>query len=336
MLRYLLFGVERRSSKVQLVFVWNTDATSPDSSPPKIALLLLVKNLLSTNSDNKSVSGERSLQSLQIAKNNSIFHSVWAHFHQPSVHNNAITGREQHSWRLLVGPDAVIEQLEVGWMDGKQEETSACGSESCDRKRRKTVGAASPAPSLRFPPMVFRQANIDGFSHIIREIRRWIIPGSDCVELYGGVGTIGLNCLDLPHRLRCSDENPYNKRCFDATLSDLPAAVRVRAQYQSASASVVVASGELDICDLVIVDPPRKGLDEKVLTALCCCSDLSTDTGSGMGRQRLVYVSCGFKAFERDAQTLLWTSRWRLLHASGYVLFPGANHIETLAVFERC
>lgn len=29
------------------------------------------------------------------------------------------------------------------------------------------------------------------------------------------------------------------------------------------------------------------------------------------------------------------TRRWNLIHAEGHVLFPGADHIETLAVFDR-
>jgi len=43
-----------------------------------------------------------------------------------------------------------------------------------------------------------------------------------CVELYGGVGTIGLNVLDLVEgTLSCSDENPFNKACFLKTRDNL-------------------------------------------------------------------------------------------------------------------
>ena len=50
----------------------------------------------------------------------------------------------------------------------------------------------------------------------------------------------------------------------------------------------------------------------------------------------LVYVSCGFDALARDCEKLL-SSRagWKLESATGYLLFPGSNHVETLCVFKR-
>mmetsp|Transcript_19273 Transcript_19273/g.59481 ORF Transcript_19273/g.59481 Transcript_19273/m.59481 type:complete len:218 (-) Transcript_19273:32-685(-) len=48
----------------------------------------------------------------------------------------------------------------------------------------------------------------------------------------------------------------------------------------------------------------------------------------------LAYVSCGFGAFQRDADRLL-AAGWRLDSVEGHLLFPGADHVETLAVFRR-
>ena len=77
--------------------------------------------------------------------------------------------------------------------------------------------------------------------------------------------------------------------------------------------------------DVLIVDPPRKGLDEEVLEKLI--------SGEADPPLRILYVSCGFKAFGRDYQRL--SSRYKVVHAEGHVLFPGSNHIETLCVFDR-
>jgi tRNA/tmRNA/rRNA uracil-C5-methylase (TrmA/RlmC/RlmD family) len=205
-------------------------------------------------------------------------------------------------------------------------------------------------PKLRFPPLVFRQANIDAFSNIIRNIRMWIkafvlpvpndssvdlerltqtddegneeekkdtsqAPLINCVELYGGVGTIGLNCLDLFSSLHCSDENPNNKVCFDSTLAKMSSSIRTRAVYESKGASTIASSGGLRGYDIVIVDPPRKGLDDDVIDALLAYHPDSKRARGGLaagcdtehGRQnnsRLIYVSCGFKAFKRDMSRL--------------------------------
>ena len=83
----------------------------------------------------------------------------------------------------------------------------------------------SSKPQLCFPPNVFRQANLLGFSKIVQTIRRWIPKRSKVIELYAGVGTIGLQILDLVKQIQCSDENPYNKACFERTLSDYVDAV---------------------------------------------------------------------------------------------------------------
>lgn len=78
--------------------------------------------------------------------------------------------------------------------------------------------------------------------------------------------------------------------------------------------------------DVVVVDPPRKGLEPELLQALA----------SGKGStQRLIYLSCGFKALMRDADSLLAGGKWRLVDATAFLFFPGTDAIETLAVFDR-
>ena len=74
--------------------------------------------------------------------------------------------------------------------------------------------------------------------------------------------------------------------------------------------------------DLVIVDPPRKGLEPELLQALL--ED---------GPERLIYLSCGFDSLLRDAAAL--AARYRASNALAYALFPFTPHIETLLVFER-
>ena len=178
------------------------------------------------------------------------------------------------------------------------------------------------------------------------------------VELYGGVGTIGLNLIDLAASLDCSDENPYNIACFNKAKHTLSSLQQSTLNYRTSGAAEVARKGYLNRIfrqfnniennvgktggppDIVIVDPPRKGLDEEVLEALL----------TSPAPRRLIYVSCGFKAFKRDAAILLGKrindviipqkfvhSRevtWNLIHAEGHVLFPGANHLETLAIFD--
>lgn len=69
----------------------------------------------------------------------------------------------------------------------------------------------------------------------------------------------------------------------------------------------------------MIVDPPRKGLDDEVVNALLkyypptignknSDKNRNKDTDNteikNCNNRRLIYVSCGFKAFKRDAARL--------------------------------
>jgi tRNA/tmRNA/rRNA uracil-C5-methylase (TrmA/RlmC/RlmD family) len=73
---------------------------------------------------------------------------------------------------------------------------------------------------------------------------------------------------------------------------------------------------------VVIVDPPRRGLDDALLAAL------QADPPA-----RLVAVSCNPDAFLREARALLATGRLRLDAVVPWALFPNTAHVETLACF---
>ncbi len=89
-------------------------------------------------------------------------------------------------------------------------------------------------------------------------------------------------------------------------------------------------AGQAQGADLLIVDPPRKGLEPEVLAHL---TGGKRDPLAGDVR-RIIYVSCGFDALKRDAQALVGAG-WRVVHAEGFVLFPGSDHLETLCVLDR-
>jgi len=134
-----------------------------------------------------------------------------------------------------------------------------------------------------------------------------------------------LHLADLVESLVCSDENPHNEVCFCTSTADLPTKLRRRLSYLRGAAATQI--GSLSLADVLIVDPPRKGLDEEVVAALL--------PGGVAAQLRLVlYVSCGFPALQRDVGRLQ-EGGWTVTHAEGFVLFPGADHLETFCVLER-
>ncbi len=194
---------------------------------------------------------------------------------------------------------------------------------------------------MHFPPNVFRQANLNAFAGIVRRIRERISrdfgdSGDDdvaCVELYSGVGTIGLHMsdlvLDLVSSLVCSDKNPNNGRCFADYVRSLSPDVQSRLAYRRKNAADMITT-KLPLlrgCRVLIVDPPRKGLDVKVVDYLC------REGWRGGNMKLVVYVSCGFRAFQRGCNALMRSGRWKVPFAEGYLLSPGLDAIKTLTFF---
>jgi 23S rRNA (uracil1939-C5)-methyltransferase len=75
---------------------------------------------------------------------------------------------------------------------------------------------------------------------------------------------------------------------------------------------------------VVIVDPPRKGLDPELLEALTMAPP-----------DRLVYVACGLPAFLNDAAVLTRSGAFTLSEVVAYDLFPYTDHVELVARFDR-
>ena len=75
--------------------------------------------------------------------------------------------------------------------------------------------------------------------------------------------------------------------------------------------------------DVVVVDPPRKGLSADTIEAL-----------SRMAPRRIVYVSCDPATLARDV-ALLKERGYRLTSATAADLFPRCAHVETVCLLSR-
>lgn len=77
--------------------------------------------------------------------------------------------------------------------------------------------------------------------------------------------------------------------------------------------------------DVVMVDPPRSGLDKKLVTTL---RDRVTPA-------QLVYVSCNPATLARDLRRLCQHGGYLLDRVQGFDLFPQTTHVETLCHLHR-
>ncbi len=73
----------------------------------------------------------------------------------------------------------------------------------------------------------------------------------------------------------------------------------------------------------VVLDPPRKGADPKVLNAICKSAP-----------RKIIYLSCNPSTLARDLKILL-AANYRLTSVTPYDMFPCTSHVETLAILEK-
>jgi 23S rRNA (uracil1939-C5)-methyltransferase len=170
-----------------------------------------------------------------------------------------------------------------------------------------------------YPPHAFGQSNLDLAMQLAARVRELARPATRVTEYYAGVGAIGLGLASTASALRLNELGEGSLEGLEHGVSALPepqkSRVTVRRGTASAHATLIADS------DFVIADPPRKGLDVELVSAL---------------RQtpppRFAYVSCDIDSFERDAGQLL--DCFRLVSLEAFDLFPHTEHLETLAVFE--
>ena len=75
---------------------------------------------------------------------------------------------------------------------------------------------------------------------------------------------------------------------------------------------------------VIVVDPPRKGLDDAAVKALC---DMAPD--------RIVYVSCDCASLARDAKMLFEQGGYRPTKVQAFDMFPRTANIETVVLLSR-
>lgn len=213
-------------------------------------------------------------------------HSLW--FNSQCGRTNTILGPTFQKW---CGPDSLVERF---------------------------GGAA-----VHYPPGAFGQGNLEIAARIIDFLRARVPPGSTVAEFHAGVGAIGLSLVPQLASLRLNELGAQSRQGLELGLAGLDPEVRARVSVRSGPAGD--QADMADGVDVVIVDPPRKGLEPALLDRLTSTSP----------PQRLLYVSCSVESLLRDAARLTGSGAFRLAELRAFNLMPYTSHVETVACFER-
>jgi tRNA/tmRNA/rRNA uracil-C5-methylase (TrmA/RlmC/RlmD family) len=176
--------------------------------------------------------------------------------------------------------------------------------------------------AIHYPPGAFGQSNLDIAQRIIEHLREQIPADAKVVEFYAGVGAIGLSVLAKASQIRMNEHNPHSLEGLQLGLAGLDSASRAKISIIPGEAGA--NSSRVADADVVIADPPRKGLDPELSTFL-----------SEQPPARFFYVSCGLESFVRDVERLTSRGRLRLASLTAFNLLPFTEQVETVARFER-
>jgi len=161
---------------------------------------------------------------------------------------------------------------------------------------------------VSFLPNSFLQPNSRAAALLYRDLRALVPTGSKLLDLYCGVGSIGIAVQDRCEKVTGVDLDPDN---IAAARSN-----SARVEFIQADAGQAELSG----FDFLVVDPPRAGLHPKLAKRI-----------AAEGPPRMVYVSCNPEALKRDVALL----GYRLQSLRGFDFCPHTRHIEALAELQR-
>jgi 23S rRNA (uracil1939-C5)-methyltransferase len=168
----------------------------------------------------------------------------------------------------------------------------------------------------------FYQVSYDSFfqinpyitSKLFKIINEHIIPNSNVLDLYCGVGTLGLSLTSV--------KNLYGievvPNAIINALTNAKINQKSNAKYLLGDVSEVI-NKITDQIDVIIIDPPRSGLDKKIINTIITIKP-----------EQIIYVACDPITLARDLKELM--VYYQIDYLTGLDMFSFSYHVETIAI----
>lgn len=178
---------------------------------------------------------------------------------------------------------------------------------------------------FRYATEGFFQINIPVYEQALRDMRQWITPETKgdgkkanknskrVIDLYSGVGSIGLT-IGGPG-VTLVEVNEHAVREMRQNITEL--GIDATAVLAASENALEHITGD----EMIIVDPPRAGLHQHVITRL-----LETTPS------RIIYLSYNPVTQARDVALL--AEKYGIRAHQGYNFFPRTPHIEHLVILD--
>ena len=160
----------------------------------------------------------------------------------------------------------------------------------------------------------FFQINLPVYEKALGDIKQFIDKTKPTIDLYSGVGIIGIVTARKNIKLIEINEQAVNEAKQNVSLNNIE------------NTEVIMSSSEkvLDYVDEnlnIILDPPRAGIHGDLIQQLNLVKP-----------QKIIYLSCNPVTQARDIKLL--SENYKIIYHNGYNFFPRTPHIEHLVVLE--
>jgi len=164
----------------------------------------------------------------------------------------------------------------------------------------------------------FFQNNMELLAEALKEIRGAAFKCGKLVDLYSGVGVIGLHLRDLADKVLAVEASDSSAKYATLNAKDLGA----KNFSMVCSLSEKMKDDLFDGTDILVLDPPRAGLHNKVIKRIM-----------EILPKRIIYLSCNPITQGRDAAFFM--EKYKIIRSAAFDFYPNTPHSETLLVFER-
>lgn len=180
---------------------------------------------------------------------------------------------------------------------------------------------------VRLGPLSFYQVNTLAAERLYGVAAQYaqLTPDDTLLDLYCGMGTIGLSMADQCRGLIGVEIVPEAIESAKANAARMGEAVAAKSRFFCADAGQAATqlAAEGLHPDIVMLDPPRKGCDEATLSAVV-----------RMAPRRVVYVSCNPATAARDAAWLK-KNGYHAEKVQPVDLFPRTKHVESVLLLTK-
>lgn len=168
-------------------------------------------------------------------------------------------------------------------------------------------------------PQSFFQTNPSVAASLYATARDWVraLPVKHMWDLFCGVGGFGLHCATPEMTLTGIEIAPEAIACATQSAEELG----LRNLHFQALDSTAFATAQGAVPDLVLVNPPRRGIGKP----LC-------DYLSAMAPQWIIYSSCNAETMAKDIRAL---PGYRIERVQLFDMFPHTAHYEVLTLLVR-